>query len=320
MTSTETVIDWLLEGDPAIRWQTLRDLVAAPDVGPERARVAREGWDARILYLQDEDGSWNGGACFPRLDAQPEHQPWTATMWALRQLYDCGVDPADGRVGEAVDRVAANVTWEYDGEPYFDGEVEPCINGQTVAVGSYFGRDVDGIVRRLVGEVMEDGGWNCEQENGSVRSSFDTTVSVLEGLLEYERSPRADPGLADRARAARESGQEYLLRRHLLRRLGTGEVVDRHYLEFSYPPRWHYDVLRALDHFRSAGARDERLADAVELVRSRADAEGRWPLENSHPGDVLLELEDGDGAPSRWNTLRALRVLRWCHDVARSSR
>lgn len=317
MTTTQTVTEWLLDGDPSIRWQTMRDLTgaSAEEVAAERARIAHEGWGARILDQQSPDGSWNGGACFPRLDARPEHQPWTATMWALRQLWDCGVDPADARVRQAVDEVAADVRWEYDSEPYFEGEVEPCINGQTVGVGSYFARDVDGIVRRLLGEVMADGGWNCEQENGSTRSSFDTTISVLEGLLEYESSSGADPELARRASDARASGQEYLLERHLMRRRSTGELIDPQYLEFSYPPRWHYDVLRGVDHFRNAGVRDERLADAVELVRSKADADGRWPLEHTHLGDVLFELEDGDGAPSRWNTLRALRVLRWWDPV-----
>ncbi|MBI5162120.1 MAG: hypothetical protein HY996_12025 [Micrococcales bacterium] len=311
--TTPPVIDWLLAADPAIRWQVLRDLVDATpaEVAAERRRVADEGWGARILDLQWADGSWSGGACFPKLDAVPEHQPWTATMWALRQLWDCGVDPADPRVRDAVDRVAAGVRWEYDGEPYFDGEVEPCINGQTVGAGSYFGRDVDGIARRLVGETMADGGWNCDQERGSVRSSFDTTISVLEGMLAYERAPGSDADLVRRSREVRASGAEYLLRRHLLRRASTGEVVDPGYLELRYPPRWHYDVLRALDHFRDAGIRDDRLAEAVQLVRAKADEEGRWALEGSLPGDVLFELEEGDGRPSRWNTLRALRVLRW---------
>ncbi len=212
---------------------------------------------------------------------------------------------------DAVDRVAAGVRWEHDGQAYFDGEVEPCINGQTVGVGACFRRDVDGIVRRLLEEPMADGGWNCEQENGSVRGSFDTTIAVLEGLLEYERAPGADPDLVARARAARGRGEEYLLERRLMRRLSTGRTIDQHYLELSYPPRWHYDVLRALDHFRNADHRDERLADAIAVVESNRAADGRWPLEDTHLGDVLLDLEDGDGAPSRWNTLRALRVLRW---------
>lgn len=317
-TATDlTTLDWLMEGDPSIRWQVLRDLLDAPaeEVAEERSRVAREGWGARILDLQDDDGSWNGGACFTRAWREAGDwsvpQPWSSTMWALRQLVDCGIDPGDARVRDAVERVAENVKWEYAGEDYFAGEVEPCINGQTVNAGAYFGRDVDDIVERLVGETMSDGGWNCEQENGATVTSVHTTIAVLEGLLRYSRSPGADRRLAARADEVRGPAHEYLLERRLMRRRSTGEVIAPEILEFSYPPRWHYDVLRALDYFRDADLRDERLADAVELVRSKGDASGRWALEHTFPGEVLFPLEDGDGAPSRWNTLRALRVLRW---------
>jgi len=194
------------------------------------------------------------------------------------------------------------------GQPFFSGEVEPCINGMTVVLGAYYGQNVDTIVARLVDEQLEDGGWNCEAENGSVRSSFHTTIRVLEGLLEYER---AAGGSADSS-AARRRAQEYLLERRLMRRKSTGEIVDPAWLQFSFPTRWYYDVLRGLEYFRAVGVPpDPRMDEALSLVRSKRQPDGTWLLENTHPGVVHFALEDGDGRPSRWNTLRAMRVLRW---------
>src|SRR5688500_18550570 len=313
-------MDWLLDSDPAIRWQVLRDLADAPAavVAEERARVATEGWGARLLALQGEDGQWEGGALFPARwfesvsSERPPGQPWTATAYSLVALQDFGVDPAAEQVRRAVARVRDNCRWEHAGQPFFDGEVEPCINGMVVGLGAYFGQDVEGVVNRLVGEQLEDGGWNCEVENGSVRSSFNTTIRVLEGLLAHER---ATGGSAESI-AARRRGEEYLLERKLFRRKSTGEVVDPAWLQFSFPTRWHYDVLRGLEHFRAAGdPPDPRVDEAIDLLRSKRQADGTWLLENTHPGAVHLALEDGVGEPSRWNTLRALRVLRW-HDRA----
>jgi hypothetical protein len=312
-------MDWLLDSDPAIRWQVLRDLVHAPEdeVAAERSRVAVEGWGARLLDLQDEDGTWAGGACFPGgyfdRPREDDGQPWTSTLPTLQLLYEFGVDPADERVRGAVERARDGCHWEHAGQPFFEGEVEPCINGRVVALGAYFGLDVSGVVARLLGEQLEDGGWNCEAENGSVRSSFATTINVLEGLLEHER---ATGGSAESA-AARRPGEEYLLERNLFRRKSTGDVVDSAWLQFSFPVRWNYDVLRALDYFRATGdPPDPRLAEAIDLVRSKQQPDGSWLLENTHPGAVHFALEDGDGHPSRWNTLRAMRVLRW-HDQSR---
>jgi hypothetical protein len=306
------VIEWLLDSDPAIRWQVKRDLLHAPsdEVAAERARVADEGWGARMLALRGEDGLWAGGAHFPsdfRGDFS-DGQPWTATNFSLQFLRSLGVDPDLPRVREAVASVAANARWEHAGQRYFDGEVEPCINGMTLAVGSYFGQDVDGIAERLVGERLSDGGWNCGTEYGSVVSSFDTTISVLEGLLAYERARGPRPDVT----AAREGGHEYLLARRLMFGLRSGEIADPHFAEFSYPPRWHYDVLRALDYFRDADAPlDPRMDEALDLVESKRGADGRWLLENTHRGATHFEMEEVDGKPSRWNTLRALRVLAW---------
>jgi len=317
------VVEWLLDSDPAIRWQVMRDLTDAPeeDVAAERARVADEGWGARVLALQRQDGAWEGGApAFASAAAANwwESLPsdrrgtlfpeWTSTTWSLALLRDFGIDPASAGARRAVRLVRENRRWEHDGEPFFAGEVEPCINGRTVAIGAYFGEDVGGIVDRLLGEQMSDGGWNCEQENGSTRGSFHTTIDVLTGLMEYERATGGSPEV----RAARLRGQEYLLDRRMLRRLSTGEVIDPDWMRFSYPTFWHYDVLRGLDYLRAAGAvPDERVAEAIDLVESRRGADGRWPLENPHPGRLHFAMDEGEGRPSRWNTLRAMRVLRW---------
>ena len=186
-----SVIDWLLDGDPALRWQVLRDLANAPagDVAAERARVEHDGWGARLLALEGPDGLWDGGACFPAdyTGGEPG-QPWTATMHTLQTLQLLGLDPASQSARRAIGLVTENGRWEHAGQRYFDGEVEPCINGRTVETGAYFGVNVTAIVERILLERLADGGWNCEAENGSVRSSFDTTINVLDGLLEVERA------------------------------------------------------------------------------------------------------------------------------------
>jgi hypothetical protein len=326
------VISWLLDSDPAIRWQVMRDLTDAADdrIAAERARVAGEGWGARLLALQQPGGQWPTDT--PTFSSEaaakwwrslgPARQgtlmpAWTSTTWSLALLRAFGLDPDSAAARHAVALVRQNVQWEHDAEPFFAGEVEPCINGRTVALGAYFGVDVAAIVERLLGEQMADGGWNCEQENGSTRGSFHTTIDVLEGLLEYERAAGAAPDVT----AARLRGQEYLLERRMFRRLSTGQPVEidgmtdaaAAWTQFSYPTFWHYDVLRGLDYLRAAGAAadDDRMTEAIELVRSKRDADGRWPLENPHPGEMHFAIDDGEGRPSRWNTLRALRVLRW---------
>lgn len=314
------VTEWLLDSDPAIRWQVMRDLTGAPEdvVIAERARVATEGWGARLLALQGEDGQWAGGAHFPSsrpstpldrdADGRLVGQPWTATSWSLALLRTFGLDPDSPEAQRSVAMVRENSRWEHAGQRFFHGEVEPCINGLAVAIGSYFGEDVSGIVDRLLGEQMDDGGWNCEQENGSTRGSFHTTISVLEGLLEYQR--RSGP--RSTVIEARSRGEEYLLERRLFRRLSNGEVVDASWTRFSFPTWWHYDVLRGLDYLRRAGdGPDERIDDAVDLVVSNRSGDGRWPRQNIHPGDVNFEIDDAEGQASRWNTLRALRVLKW---------
>jgi len=309
-----SVIQWLLDSDPSIRWQAMRDLVGAPAeaVAAERARVATEGAGARLLALQGADGSWAGAAW---------NRGWDSTMHVLSLLRELGLDPASDEARRAVGLVRDRVTWrgwDWDGTwrgwdwdggtPFFAGEVEPCINGQVAASGAYFGQDVQRIVDRLLGEQLSDGGWNCEAANGSTRSSFNTTICVLEALLEYELAGGSSAEVTE----ARLRGQEYLLERRLLRRRTTGEVVDSAWTRFSFPTWWHYDVLRGLEYLRRADATpDERVAEAIELVESKRDGDGRWPLENQHPGTMAVEVDEGEGRPSRWNTLRALRVLDW---------
>jgi hypothetical protein len=307
------VIDWLLDSDPSVRWQVMRDLTDAPagEVAAERMRVSTEGAGARLLALQAGDGRW-GGATWNR--------GWDSTMHVLSLLREMGLDPASAGARLAVGLVRDRVTWqgcgppECDGNPFFAGEVEPCINGQVAAAGAYFGQDVRGLVDRLLGEQLPDGGWNCEAPNGSTRSSFNTTICVLEALLEHEHSGGATREVTE----ARLRGQEYLLERRLLRRRSTGEVIERDrkggaaWTRFAFPTGWHYDVLRGLDYLRSAGVApdDERVAEAVDLVESKCDGDGRWRLETRYPGKMPVETDDGEGRPSRWNTLRALRVLR----------
>ena len=201
-------VEWLLDSDSAIRWQVMRDLTDAPvaEVKAEQARIAGEGWGARLLALQRQDGQWEGGT--PKFSSTaaakwwrslpPQRQgtlfpEWTSTAWSLMLLRSYGLDPASGQARNAVGLVRDHCQWEHDGEPFFAGEVEPCINGKVVALGSYFGLDVQRVVDRLLGEQMSDGGWNCEQENGSTRGSFHSTIDVLDGLLEYERATGGSP-------------------------------------------------------------------------------------------------------------------------------
>jgi len=305
------VIQWLLDSDPSIRWQVMRDLISSPaeEVAAERARVATEGAGARLLSLQASDGRWGGAAW---------NRGWNSTMHVLMLLRDLGLDPASDQARRATELVRDRVTWkgcgprECDVNAFFDGEVEPCINGQVAAVGAYFGQDVRGLVARLLAEQLPDGGWNCEAASGSTRSSFNTTICVLEALLAYERAVGGSQEIIE----ARLRGQDYLIERRLFRRRSTGEVIERdrkggsEWTCFAFPTWWHYDVLRGLEYLGSAGvAYDERMAEAIELVASKRDGDGLWPEERRYPGVMAVEMHEGEGLPSRWNTLRALRVL-----------
>lgn len=296
-----SVMSWLLEGDPAIRWQVMRDLMNEPVevVAAERARVALEGWGAKILELQTPGGHWGG---------DDESRTWMTTTYTLVLLKDLGADPIAKELRAALDRVREHITWrQLDGRPYFDGETEPCINGAILAAGAHFGQATDRLVDRLLNEQLEDGGWNCKAPS-SKRSSFHTTICVLEGLLEYEKARGATTAVT----RARARGQQYLLSRRMFRSLTSGDVINRGWMRYSFPTTWHYDVLRGLDYLRSAGVQpDERVAEAVNIVEERRHQNGRWPLNVVHPDRIPFDMEPGVGKASRWNTLRALRVLKW---------
>lgn len=309
LTANEThpqskdVLGWLLDADPAIRWQVMRDLTDTPAeiLTMERSRVALEGWGPQLLDLQRPDGNWGDDVATPL---------WWSNMYTLVWLRDLGIDPATERARAAIDLVRRNVTWGpwQNDSPFFEGEVEPCINGRVVALGAYFGERTDRLVDRLLSEQLADGGWNCEAERGSVRSSFHTTMCVLEGLLAFEQAFGAAPAVTE----ARARGQEYLLERRLLRRLSTGDIIEPTWLQFAFPPLWHYDVLRALDYLRAAGVTpDARIDEAAAAVLERRQVDGRWLLDVQHRDTLYEQLAGGVGAPSRWVTLRALRVLDW---------
>jgi len=300
MASRRAILKWLLDSDPAIRWQVMRDLTDEPGeaVAAERARVASEGYGARLLGLQAQGGQWGAD----------DDEGWMTTVSALALLKDLGADPEGETVRRAIGLVRDRITWwQLDGRRYFDGETEACINGRILAAGAYFGEASDRLADRLLDEQLQDGGWNCEAPR-SKRSSFHSTICVLEGLLEYEKAK----GAAAAVTHARARAQDYLLERRMFRSLTSGEVVDRRWMRFSLPITWHYDVLRGLDYFRSAGVEpDERMAEAVDVVEQRRHQNGRWPLNGIHADRVPFDMEPGVGRASRWNTLRALRVLDW---------
>lgn len=312
--------DWLLDTDPALRWQVERDLLDAPeDVWQEtRARTGTEGMGKRLLDLQDVDGQWAGGAYFPGRedpraihvtgDADDDLQPWTATTWSLNALREWGIDAT--LLAGTADKLAASARWEYDDLPYWGGEVDCCINGFTLANGAWLGADVESLVTWFAEHQLADGGWNCEWVDGATRSSFHSTINSLQGILWWEqRTGRTE------LRDVRHRAEEYLLARRLLRRLTTGEKVGPWVGLVAYPFRWMYTALRALDHLRLASlldgrAPDPRAAEAVELVRSSAH-DGRWLQERRLGGDVWFEVDVPVGEPSPWLTFHALRVLRW---------
>lgn len=305
-------LEWLLESDPAIGWQAIGDLTdEAPDVvTTARSRVATEGWGAQLLSLQSSDGRWDGGTYRPGWvnETKPFFDAWTATHFVLGDLSTFGLDPDSPKARRALELVRRNVRWEGNGATYFEGETEPCINGSALASGAHFGEAVDRIGQRLLEDQLADGGWNCWAGYGANVASFHTTICVLEGLAAWEKAG----GQSEQAAAARSRGEEYLLERRLFRTRSTGAVADPRFTMFSFPTRWYYDVLRSLEYFRSTGAApDDRCQEAIDLVASKRDDSGRWPLENTHQGPTHIQMERPDGVPSRWNTLRALRVLRW---------
>jgi hypothetical protein len=317
----DALTGWLLDSDPALRWQVERDVTREPPEVWEatRARIATEGFGARLLALQDSDGQWAGGAFFPAdfdfdgpEGSEGAGQPWTATTWTLNSLREWGLDPAVLRERRTAELLAENSRWEYENLPYWDGEVDCCINAWTVANGLWLGADVTGIVDWFLEHRQSDGGWNCEWVEGSTRSSFHSTLNSLKGLLAYDVAT----GGTDATRAARRSGEEYLLARGLFRRLSTGEPVAPWVNRFAYPFRWSCDVLNAADYFRQASLRDDvrpdpRMADAIELIRAARQSDGTWLQDGRLPGRVWFEVDVPACEPSKWLTLYGIRVLDW---------
>jgi hypothetical protein len=318
---TGPLVEWLRDSDPALRWQVERDLLREPPEVWEttRARIATEGFGARLLSLQDSDGQWAGGAFFPAdFDwdgpeaADGAGQPWTATTWTLNSLREWGLDSAVLRERRTAELLAENSRWEYDDLPYWGGEVDCCINAWTVANGLWLGVDMTSLVDWFLEHRLPDGGWNCEWVEGSTRSSFHSTLNSLKGLLAYD----AATGGTDATRAARRSGEQYLLERGLLRRLSTGEPVAPWVDHFAYPFRWFYSVLNAAEYFREASLLDgeppdPRMADAIALIRAARQPDGTWLQARRHPGRVWFEVDVPAGEPSTWATLYGTRVLAW---------
>jgi hypothetical protein len=292
----------------------MRDLTGAPPdaIAAERSRVATEGWGAQLLACQSSAGNWGG----PK-----EDHGLLVTLYSLVALKDLGLDPASTQARKMIARVDKRLVFKpLNSRPFLDGETEPCINGRILAVGAYFKEPNHALANQLLAQQLEDGGWNCEAVEPSAkrplsrRSSFHTTICVLEGLLEYERAG----GKSAAVTKARKRAENYLLERRMFRSFRTGEIIDKRWLRFSFPMFWHYDVLRGLDYLRNAGIKpDNRVREAVEIVLERQHQNGRWPLNLVHDEHIPLEMETEVGRASRWNTLRALRVLRWYNDLTR---
>jgi hypothetical protein len=320
LSGDSAVLDWMLDTDPALRWQVERDLAGAPRelwLGT-CSRVATEGFGAKLLALQDADGQWAGGAYFPKdFDFEgPEAadgagQPYTATTWSLNALRDWGLEAA--ALAGTAEKLSANSHWEYNPNlSYWMGEVDVCINSFTLANGAWLGADISGLAQWFIEHQMDEGGWNCEWENGSTRSSFHSTLNALKGILYFEKAS----GGSDELRGARLRAQEYLLERQLMNRISTGQLVAPWVDRFAYPFRWFYSVLNAVDYFRAAAlhdgtAPDSRLAKAVETIRADREADGRWIQGRRHPGQVSFEVDVDAGQPSPWLTFYATRALAW---------
>jgi hypothetical protein len=302
---------WLLDGDPAIRWQTLRDLVGASErvIEQERSKVASDGWGARLLNRQDAEGTWAGGRSS---DGGLYSPKWTSTTYTLLLLRDLGLGAGNRGARKACQILLDRGLQRDGGIDYgWQGRSETCITGMVLSILAYFRYDdarLLTIAKHLLKAQMADGGWNCRRPLGATHGSMHTTISVLEGLRLLELHLERD---VDALRAAQRRGREFLLVHRLFRSHRTGNVIRSDFTRFVFPPRWHYDILRALDYFQVVDApRDPRLSQAIDIVRTRRREDGRWSLLYSYPGKTYFQLERV-GMPSRWNTLRALRVLKW---------
>lgn len=300
---TQDVLDWLLAGDPAIAFQVRRDLLCRAGASALQRRIASEGWGAAFLAARRPDGHWGRGFYQPK---------WTSTHYTLLDLALIGLPPENALARESVDMVLAAPRGA-DGGINFAMSLsvsDVCINGMILSYASHFRPEdprLDEIADYLLARLQPDGGWNCEYWLGSVRSSLHTTISTLEGLLAFRRTGRRHR--VEAVDRAIRTGGSFILAHNLFRSRRDGAVIDPRFLRLTYPSRWRFDVLRALDFFRSAGwPRDPRMSEAVAVVTRKRRPDGRWALAAPHPGAFHFHMENA-GEPSRWNTLRALRVL-----------
>ena len=306
----DEAVPFLLDGDPAIRWQTMRDLLDADgaDIAAERARVAETGWGRRLLDLQDPEGTWARAIYSPK---------WISTTYTLLLLRHLGLAPGNSAALRGCEQI-----WGKSGVegwmvlPKSTSRGDTCVAGMFVALAAYFGYEderIDEVVEWTLGQRLADGGWNCRTlRSGASHSSYHTSITVLEMIAELQANGSEDPRLIEAA----DSGREFFLTHRMYKSHRTGEVSHPTFTMLSFPPRWHYDVLRGLDYFQSVDAAwDDRLSDAVGLMESKQRKDGFWPVQHKHAGRVWFDMETGR-KPSRWNTLRALRVLRWAERVS----
>ena len=316
--------EWLLDSDPALKWQVERDLLGLPEStwAATRELTNTSGFGARLLALQDTDGQWAGGAYFPGRDepraivreGDEKGQPYIATTWSLNALREWGVSAET--LGDTAELLANNSRWEYDDLPYWGGEVDCCINAFTLCNGAWLGVDVANLADWFVTTQLDDGGWNCDWVEGATKSSFHSTLNSLIGLLEYERRIGSDA----RITAARQRAEEYLLTRQLMFKLSDGSEVGPWLNDLAYPFRWSYSVIRALNYFRdsavfSSTRPDERLAAAANFLVSQANEKGRWVTNDRIPGEVWFEVDSPIGEESKWLTFYALRALNWWNSL-----
>jgi hypothetical protein len=305
MTERE-IIAWLLDSDPSIRWQVKRDLLGEEDetFAQERMRVSTEGWGADLLSRQDTSGRWAG---------QLYDHKWISTTYTMQLLRRMGLDPGNPQAHIACQQLLEG-GYKKDGALSFAktvSHIDLGVSGLVLSILAYFGypdQRVHTVLEFLLDQQLPDGSWVPEPGLERLQYIFAGTMLVLDGLREYEKRYSASSAQVVEAQL---KGREFLSGHYLFKSKESKEILDQKLTRFSFPPRWHYDVLVALDYFQDCSTeKDGRLTDAIELVKSRCRKDGRWNLQNRHPGKTYFEMEEV-GQPSRWNTLRALRVLKW---------
>jgi hypothetical protein len=303
MTNNE-IISWLLEGDVSIQYQTHRDLLDT-DKPNLRKKIESEGWGLQFLSYRQQNGHWGRGFYQPK---------WTSSHYTLLDLKNLNIPTNNKSIRETLNII-------FENEKGADGGILPigtikksdvCVNGMVLNYSSYFHTKEEllkSIVDFLLSEEMSDGGFNCQSNRkGAVHSSLHSTLSVLEGISEYERNGYSYR--LNELKNAKLKSQEFILMHRLFRSDRTGDVINPNFLKLYYPSRWYYDILKALDYFRVSKVKyDKRMDDAINVILEKRTVDGQWKLASKHPGQTHFEMEKS-GKPSRWNTLRVLRVLR----------